>query len=44
MAVGTETVPKERRGEQDQQEIEENPMVAFMYSIKAPETRRQYPR
>jgi hypothetical protein len=29
---------------QEQQRQEENPMVAFMYGIKSPETKRQYPR
>jgi hypothetical protein len=29
---------------QDEEEQEENPMTIFMYALKAPDTRRQYPQ
>jgi hypothetical protein len=29
---------------QEEEEQEENPMMIFMYALKAPETRRQYPQ
>jgi hypothetical protein len=28
----------------EQQKSRKNPMIAFMYALKAPESRRQYPR
>ena len=32
------------KSKQQPQQQQENPMVAFMYGIKSPETKRQYPR
>lgn len=39
------TVRQQRQNrKQSKQHQQENPMVAFMYGIKSPETKRQYPR